>query len=303
MDTQVFADRRRVVLDAIGPQGAMVLAASPELHVGADTELKYVVDADLYYLTGYSEPAAVAILKPADPAPFTMFVRPRDRARETWTGRRGGVEAAREVFGADTAWPITDLVERLPKLLGDVHSIHAIFPSQRPEVDRLITESMAAGRRGRARTGRGPERIVDAGSILARMRLIKDGHEIEAMREAARISVEAFAEAAPSIRPGVGEWQVEAAIEAAFRRRGASGPSFPTIAASGANATVLHHVSNDRTMSAGELLLLDAGARWRMYCADITRTSTTSCSPHTTQPLRRSDPARPLPTPTLPHST
>jgi len=272
MDGQIFADRRRIVLDAIGPEGALVLAASPELRVGADTELKYVVDADLYYLTGYSEPEAVAVLKPADPASFTLFVRPRDRARETWTGRRGGVEAAREVIGADAAWPIAELAERLPKLLGDVQSIHTTFPSQRPDVDRLITEVMAAGRRSRARTGRGPERIIDAGSILTGMRLIKDAREIEAIREAARISVSAFTEAAASIRPGAGEWQVEAAIEAAFRRQGASGPSFPTIAASGANATILHYVDNDRVMSAGELLLLDAGARWRMYCADITRT-------------------------------
>jgi Xaa-Pro aminopeptidase len=272
MDTQIFADRRRSVLDAIGSQGAMVLVATPELRVGADTELKYVVDTDLYYLTGYSEPEAVAVLKPGDPAPFTLFVRPRDRARERWTGRRGGVEAAREIFRADAAWPVTELEQRLPALLADIQSIHATFPSQRPECDRLITELMAAGRRSRARTGRGPERIVDAGSILTRMRLIKDRHEIEAMREAARISAQAFVEAATSIRPGAGEWQVEAAVEAAFRTRGASGPSFPTIVASGANATVLHHVSNDRTMAAGELLLLDAGARWRMYCADITRT-------------------------------
>jgi Xaa-Pro aminopeptidase len=268
----LFAERRRRVMEAIGPGGALILAASPELIVGADTELRYVIDADLYYLTGYSEPEAVAVLKVGDPSPFTMFVRPKDRARETWTGRRGGVEAAREEFGADAAWPIAELAERVPTLLGEVQSIWARFPSQRPEVDRLVTEMMAAGRRTRPRTGRGPVRIVDAGSVLGPMRLIKDDHEIVAMREAARISVSAFSEAAATIRPGAGEWQVEAAIEAAFRRQGASGPAFPTIAASGDNATILHHVANDRTLVAGELLLLDAGARWRMYCADITRT-------------------------------
>jgi Xaa-Pro aminopeptidase len=267
-----FTLRRQRVMDAIGPNAAMIVAAAPELRVGADTELRYVVDPDLFYLTGYTEPEAIAVLRPAAPEKFTMFVRPRDRARETWTGVRGGVEAAVEVFGADQACPIGELRDRLPKLLADLDAVHVGYPSQRPEVDELIAALLVAGRRSRPRTGRGPGMIIDPILVLSRMRQIKDDIEIAAMRSAADLTVDAFGDAARTIRPGAGEWQVEAAIDAAFRGRGATGPSFPTIAASASNATVLHHVSNDRVMAAGDLLLLDAGARLNMYCADITRT-------------------------------
>jgi Xaa-Pro aminopeptidase len=142
----------------------------------------------------------------------------------------------------------------------------------RPDVDAAIMGAIASGRRLRPRTGRGLHTLSDPGLILDDMRLVKDDGEIALMREAARISVESFRDAARSIRPGAGEWQVEAALEGAFRMRGASGPAFPSIVAAGANATVLHYVANTCTMTAGDLLLVDAGARRRMYCADISRT-------------------------------
>lgn len=268
-----FAARRRRVLDAIGPSSVLVLAATPELRAGADTELKYVIDADLWYLTGHAEPETVVVLRRSgDDVSFTLFVRPRDPDRELWTGPRAGVEGAIARYGADEAFPIVDLAERLPKLLADVDDVYARLPAQRPDIEKLVTGALAAGRRSRPRTGTGPFRLIDPGPMLGDLRLYKDSAELDAIRESARITVESFAEAAGVIRPGAGEWEIEAAVEAGFRRRGASGPAFPTIAASGSNATVLHHISNDRSMDAGELLLLDAGARNAMYCADITRT-------------------------------
>src|SRR5690606_14526384 len=100
----------------------------------------------------------------------------------------------------------------------------------------------------------------------------KDAGEIAAIRHAAEITAAAFAHAAARIAPDAGEWQIEAALEAAFRERGASGPAFPSIVASGPNACVLHYVENSRALRAGELVLIDAGARLDMYCADISRT-------------------------------
>lgn len=269
----VFAERRARVLKRLGAGGALVLAAAPELRVGHDTELRYVVDADFWYLTGYREPEAVMVLRVSDSEPvFTMFVRPRDRKKETWSGPRGGVEAAVERFGADAAFPIHELTERLPKLLAGVDRLYARLESSPPGFDRLIRDALATARRNRPRTGHGPLMLIEPGAILDDMRLFKDAEEVESLRAAATLTVEAFRAAASCIRPGAGEWQVEAKIEYEFRVRGASGPAFPTIVASGPNATVLHYVENDRVMNAGDLLLLDAGARWRMYCADITRT-------------------------------
>ncbi|MBX6364672.1 MAG: aminopeptidase P N-terminal domain-containing protein [Gemmatimonadetes bacterium] len=266
----VHADRRARVLRALG-DGAMVLPAAPEVRIGRDQDLPYRVDPDLYYLTGYTEPEAVAVLTPGTEAPFTLFVRPRDPDRELWTGRRGGVEAACEVFGADQAFPIAELPARLPALLAGYDTIYARFGGGRDDVEALLRRILVDARRTRPRAGRGPQALVDPGRLLDDMRLVKDAHELRLMREAATISVAAFREAAAVIRPGAGEWEVQAALDAGFRRRGADGPAFETIVGSGENATVLHYVRNDRPMRAGELVLLAAGALYGRYAADITR--------------------------------
>jgi Xaa-Pro aminopeptidase len=114
--------------------------------------------------------------------------------------------------------------------------------------------------------------LREPGDILDELRLIKDPGEIELIRTAARISAESFQETVPRIRPGMAESEVEALLEYGFRSRGASGPAFTTITATGANATVLHYVDNSTRLENGDLLLIDAGARFRMYCADISRT-------------------------------
>jgi Xaa-Pro aminopeptidase len=272
--SQVFARRRQRVLDALGDDGAMVLAAAPEIVVGRDLELRYVVDADLWYLTGYPEPEAVAVLTPAgtEAATFTLFVRPRDQERETWTGPRGGVEAASELYGADAAYPIAELASRLPALLRDAHRVHFRLGGGRREVERAVLDVLGRGRAGRQRSGRGPAELADPGLVLDDMRLVKEAGEVTAVRDAVAITVAAFEEGFRVARPGAGEWEVEAAVEGAMRRAGADGPAFATIAASGANATVLHYTANTRRMEPGDLLLLDAGARHRNYNADLTRT-------------------------------
>lgn len=269
---EVLAKRREAVLERLGG-GALVLAASPEIVIGRDTELRYYVDAELYYLTGYTEPEAVLVLVPTNQqARFTMFVRPRDEGRELWTGGRGGEAAAVERFGAQAAYPIGELAQRLPQLLGDVDVIYTRLRTGRPDVDAVLEGVLARARVTRPRTGRGPHTITDAGVLLDAMRLIKDATELAALREAARITCAAFRDALARVRPGAGEWEIEAAVEYGFRARNAQGPAFPTIAAAGRNATVLHYVRNDAAMQDGDLLLLDAGARYRMYCGDITRT-------------------------------
>jgi Xaa-Pro aminopeptidase len=269
----VFGARRRRVLEALGERGAMVLPAAPEVRVGRDLELRYRVDPELWYLTGYAEPEAVAVLRGGEEESFTLFVRPRDEGRETWTGPRGGVEAALEGFGADAAHPIGELDAALPALLRGVDRIHFRVGGGRQDVQRVLLDTLARGRGARQRTGRGPAELTDPGLVLDEMRLVKEPGEIEAIREAVRISTAAFLEGFAAARPGAGEWEVEAAVEAAMRRAGAEGPAFATIAASAGHATVLHYTANDRRMNAGDLLLLDAGARFRGYHGDLTRTA------------------------------
>jgi Xaa-Pro aminopeptidase len=270
-DLATFARRRQRVLDALGGDGAMVVAAAPELRVGRDMELRYVVDPDLWYLTGYPEPEAVAVLGGAG-GPFTLFVRPRDPDREAWTGPRGGVEAARERYEADAVHPIEELAAMLPDLLGQVHRIHFRVGAGRADVERAVLDVLGKGRARRQRSGVGPAELVDPGLILDEMRLIKEPGEIQAIRDAVDLTVTAFHAGFAATRTGAGEWEVEAAVEGAMRGAGADGPAFATIAASGPNATVLHYTDNRRRMQDGDLLLLDAGARHRIYNGDVTRT-------------------------------
>ncbi|MGH7575244.1 MAG: aminopeptidase P N-terminal domain-containing protein [Longimicrobiales bacterium] len=269
----VYETRRHRVMERLGSDGALVVAASPELRVGLDVELRYAVDPDLFYLTGCTEPEAVLVLCPAcGESPFTLFVRPRNAERELWTGVRGGPEAATHELGADAAHPIGELSERLPDMLRDVDCVYARLGGGRPEIDQLLLGVLARARRSRPRSGRGPLTLSDYGLVLNELRLRKDAHEVAAIRAAAQISVESFNDAAAVIRPGAGEWQVEGQVERGFRTRGASGPAFSTIVAAGVNATVLHYTDNACTLDDGELVLIDAGARNGMYCADITRT-------------------------------
>lgn len=272
-DAERFAGRRARVLERLGEDGVLVIPAAPEILAGRDLELRYRPDPDLFYLTGYPEPGAVLVLAPGgDDGPFTLFVRPRDPGEERWTGARGGPEAAKELYGADAAHPIGELDDRLPELLraaGSIYYPHGVGPAP---VERIVRRVLQHARATRQRKGIGPRRLADPGVLLDELRLRKDDHELARIREAARITGEAFVDAAAVIRPGAGEWEVEAAIEAGFRRRGAEGFGFATIAASGVNATVLHYIDNARRLGAGELILIDAGARVGGYNADISRT-------------------------------
>jgi Xaa-Pro aminopeptidase len=267
----LFASRRERLLERIG-DGVAIVPAAPELMRSRDTELPYRQSSDLHYLTGFPEPGAVAVLTPQDPAHrFTLFVRDRDPEREAWSGPRAGVEGARELHGADAAYPIAELEQHLPRLLRAADRIH--YPlGVDPVLDRRMTAAIEEARRSRQRGGQGPIGLEDLEASLGGLRRVKDPHEIEMIRTAARISAAGHRAAMARAAPGVGEWEIEAAMEGAFRSHGATGPAFPSIVGSGPRATILHYVANDRRTSDGDLVLVDAGAEWGMYCGDISRT-------------------------------
>jgi Xaa-Pro aminopeptidase len=267
----VLRARRERLIDRIGA-GVAVIGAAPELVRSRDAEVPYRPNPDLFYLTGLTEPEAVAVLSPHDPAHrFTLFVRPRDPEREAWSGPRVGVEDAASVFGADAAYPIGELAERLPGLLRPADRI-VYSPGSSSEMDGRVIDVLRAARRSRARSGEGPTGTEDLAVHLDPLRRIKGPEEIAAMRVAAEISVAAHLAAMAAARVGAGEWEVQAELDGTMRRLGATGPAFPSIVAAGRNATVLHYSSNDRRIGRDELLLIDAAAEWGMYCSDITRT-------------------------------
>jgi Xaa-Pro aminopeptidase len=271
LPASVFADRRSRLLELIG-DGVAVLPAAPELLKSRDTDVLYRQASDFFYLTGFPEPDAVAVVTPHDAkSRLTLFVRPRAPEQEAWTGPRVGVERAAEEFGADAVYPISELAAKLPDLLKPADRIHC--PIGVGElIDGRISEAFLKARRGRQRSGIGPMCLVDLEVTTGEMRLIKEAHELERIRTAAEISAVGHVAAMERTRPGVGEWEVQAALESAFRSAGAAYPAFPSIVGSGPNGCVLHYVSNHALLAEGELLLVDAGAEWGMYSGDITRT-------------------------------
>lgn len=249
----------------------MVLPAAVVQHASRDTERPYVADRELYYLTGLTEPESVAVLVGGDEPELVLFVRERDPDAELWAGPRLGPDGAEELVGPDECHPLSALRAELPGLLARGDRIHYRL-GRGGTVEGLVLDALSTARQKGPRKGSGPRGVVDPGEVLDELRLVKDAAELDAIRRACRITVDGHRSGASVIGPGVGEWVVEAAIEAAFRTAGATGPGFDTIVGSGSNACVLHYVGNGDVMSEGALVLVDAGAESGLYHGDVTRT-------------------------------
>ncbi len=267
-----FADRRRRVAEHIGERGAALFFAAPEAVRSHDTRYDYRQNSDLWYLTGFEEPESALLLLPGHPtASTTLFVRKRDPEREVWDGPRVGVEGAKERFGATEAFTIDELDAKLPELLEGRDRLWyalGLYPDRDAQVIRALSRIRGLVRRGK----RAPREVHDPAGLVHEMRLLKTPDEVEALRRAVQVSSEGHLRGMARTRPGAGEWEVQAEVEYAFRRGGASAPGYTTIVGSGANACVLHYVENRRRMQAGDLDLVDAGAEVGCYTGDITRT-------------------------------
>jgi Xaa-Pro aminopeptidase len=267
---EIFAERRKRFMQAI--DGAVaILPSAPVAIRSGDVEFIYRQDNDFYYLTGFSEPDSVALFAPGEKEEFVLFVRARDKERETWTGRRAGIEGAMIDFRADKAYMIEELDRVVPRYLEKAEQVY--FPLGLNErMNTRVLEMVKAAAAMRPRLGSGPHALLDPREIIHEMRLFKHPEEIAAMRRAIAISADAHKAAMSRARGGMMEWEIEALVNYTFRKQGSAGPSYPSIIASGPNAATLHYISNDREMRAGELLLIDAGCEYGFYASDVTRT-------------------------------
>lgn len=266
-----FAQRRARLAESLG-DGVLVLPTNPERTRSNDTQYRYRASSDVLYLTGFPEPDTVVVFRPSHPeTPLVLFVRPRDKEREIWDGFRYGPEGAMERFGADAAFPIDQLDAELPKLLKGASALHyslGIDPAFDARMFGML-RSLGATRRA---PDRAPPAIVNPRPALHALRCAKDADELKVMATAAEITAAAHLEAMQTVRPGMYEFEVEAQLEAHFRRKGAVSPAYTSIVAGGANACCLHYVENKDVLRDGDLLLIDAGCEFQNYAADITRT-------------------------------
>ncbi|WP_305804137.1 aminopeptidase P N-terminal domain-containing protein [Stenotrophomonas sp. YIM B06876] len=266
-----YAGRRRQLMEMAGDDAILVLPAAPERVRSLDTHYPYRQDSDFWYLCGFPEPEAVLVLIPGRRHGETiLFCRERDPDREAWDGPRAGQEGAVSGYGMDDAYPIEDLDEILPGLLEGRSRVYYHFGRDADFDLKLI----GWVNRVRAQVRHGaqpPHEFLELGHLLHEQRLFKSAGEIGLMQHAADISVRAHRAAMRVARPGIHEYELQAELEREFRAHDAW-PAYTSIVGAGANACILHYRDNRAGSRDGDLVLIDAGAEYRGYASDITRT-------------------------------
>ncbi|MGI8618234.1 MAG: aminopeptidase P family protein [Gemmatimonadaceae bacterium] len=249
-----YAQRRSAVAERMR-DGFMVIPGAPE---PAHDYEDFAQEPNFFYLTGIGEPgAALVLVKQGATHSATLFVQPRDPAREVWSGYRIGTDGATERTGLPARLVAT--VDSFVDSLAAAH-LMAYVPRNQPELTR------------RLRAVNGSITLLGIENITRELRATKSAAELDLIRKAIAITVDAQVLAMRSVSPGMNEFEIEGLIEYTFRRNGADRPAFASIVGSGPNSTTLHYNRNDRFMSAGELVVMDVGASYRGYAGDVTRT-------------------------------
>lgn len=260
--------RRRQLLSTIEKDALIILFAAPEYLRNGDVHYLYRQASNFYYLTAFPESGALALLLPdSKDGQFILFSHADDSAEAIWIGQRIGQERALKEYGADEAFSMDQLEDKLPEYLanrrvcyylGDAHYNSKILARVNKQLSRLniaLTEC--------------PGDLLNA---LYEMRLRKSKAELDCLRLAATISGNAHIRAMQACRPGQYEYQLEAELLYEFYRQGSCATAYPNIVASGANSCILHYTDNRAQLRSGDLVLIDAGCEYQCYASDITRT-------------------------------
>ncbi|MEE1921633.1 Xaa-Pro aminopeptidase [Pseudomonas sp. 148P] len=267
-----YARRRKALMAQMEPNSIAILPAAAVAIRNRDVEHVYRQDSDFQYLSGFPEPEAVIALIPGrEHGEYVLFCRERNPEREQWDGLRAGQEGAVRDFGADDAFPISDIDDILPGLIEGRDRVYSAMGSN-AEFDRRLMEWINVIR-SKARLGASPpNEFVALDHLLHDMRLYKSAAEVKVMREAAAISARAHVRAMQACRAGLNEFSLEAELDYEFRKGGAKMPAYGSIVAAGRNSCILHYQQNDAPLKDGDLVLIDAGCEIDCYASDITRT-------------------------------
>ena len=272
-NNKVFEERREIFFNNLNGKAAIIPGANLVTH-HADCEYPFRQESNFWYLTGFDEPDAIALFLSHRPKGerFILFVAPKDVISEVWHGFRWGIEGAEKEFKADRAHSIEDLKDLLPDYIkGSEELVFSI--GKHPRIEKIVLEIFKKQLENRSRVGIGANSIKSPEFYLNEMRLIKSEFEIKRMREAIQISAEAHELIRKSISAKKNERQIQGLIEGFFLEKGARGPAYNSIVASGDNACILHYTSNNSTLNKRDLLLVDAGCSLTdYYNGDITRT-------------------------------
>ncbi|MEQ1545306.1 Xaa-Pro aminopeptidase [Methyloglobulus sp.] len=272
MKQSEFKKRRKQLMQRIGKGNIALLGSSSTKIRNRDVHYPYRQDSDFYYLTGFSEPNALAVFIPGrEQGEYILFCREFDEAKALWEGAHAGLEGATGHYQADDAFPIDDLDDILPGMLENKHKV--FYPMGRDsDLDHHLLDWINHIK-SQSRSGLvAPGELVSLEHILHEMRLFKSPEEIKLMRRAGEVSAAGHVRAMQTCKAGMYEYQIEAELVHHFMQEGLRSVAYPSIVAGGKNACVLHYTENTDKLKNGDLLLIDAGAECDHYAADITRT-------------------------------
>lgn len=269
---QEFARRRKNLMAQMEADSIAIVPAASEKTRNRDADYPFRQDSDFYYLTGFNEPDAVLVLLPGRKhGQYVMFCRERDVTMELWNGYRAGPEGVVAEYGADDAFPVTDIDEILPGLIEGRERVYYAM-GQQADFDRRVM-AWVNSIRSKVRSGAHPPgEFLDLNHLLHDLRLYKSAAEQRIMRKAAKISAGAHVKAMQLCKPGLNEYHLEATIQHEFAMNGARFPAYSSIVGAGRNGCILHYTDNNTVIKDGDLILLDAGCELEHYAADITRT-------------------------------
>lgn len=272
MGAPEFAKRRQEFLSTVGEQAIAIVYAAPETLRNGDAHYPFRQDSNFYYLTGFTEPEAVAVFAPGrEEGEFILFNRPHDEEAARWVGPRAGQNGAVDVYGATQSFAFKEFSKRLPELMQGRECVYFTL-GKYTKPDHQVINALKECRQKVRGGATIPKDILDCDNLISEMRLVKTDAEISLMQQAAEISANAHKRAMQICKPGLKEYALEAELLHEFYSHGSRFPAYPSIVGSGANACVLHYDSNQDELRNGDLVLIDAGAEYQYYAADITRT-------------------------------
>ena len=266
-----FAERRKQVFEKMERQSALILFSGIESHVSADEYAPFEADRNFFYLTGLRRDHMILLMKKTlKEEQVSLFIEEADPTQERWYGRKVTVDEAKEISGIDNVMFLDSFEGAVDRMMAreDIDSLY--FDCYRyqledmPDYNMIKAKEFAEKYPGHA--------VKNISQVIAELRMQKDGDEVALVREAIGITDKALQYVMKHLEPGMAEYQAQADFEYMIRYNGAEGTAFPTIAGSGANGTMLHYDTNLDICEDGSLLLMDLGAKYRGYCADITRT-------------------------------
>lgn len=268
-----FKQRRDHLAQKMGANSVAIIATRAEMYRNRDADYKYRADSSFYYLTGFAEPEAVAVLETfaeGEMYRYSLFCRERNREMEIWNGYRAGVEGAVEIYGADEAFAI-DLLDQeiIAKLLNKDRLYFRI--GHQAEFDARVSQWIQKADAQQRRGSTSPAEVIQLDRLIDEMRLKKSAQEIELMQIASNISADAHTRAMQSVKPEMMEYALEAELNYIFGKNGCV-PAYNSIVGGGENACILHYVENNKPLKDGDLVLIDAACEYEFYASDITRT-------------------------------